>query len=73
MSVLVDKVKEKNPKSLKSLVLLLKKVERTISYRPDYFLFEIGNRFIVGYGLDYKEYFRGLPGIFAFINDTPSF
>jgi hypoxanthine phosphoribosyltransferase len=71
MSGIIARLQEKNPKSVKSLVLLLKKVPRQITYLPDYVLFEIENRFVIGYGLDYKEYYRGLPGIYAFINDTP--
>jgi hypoxanthine phosphoribosyltransferase len=71
MSGIIDQLREKNPKSLKSLVLLQKKVPRQITYRPDYTLFEIENRFVIGYGLDYKEYYRELPGIYAFVNDTP--
>ena len=71
MSGIIAQLQERNPKSLKSLVLLQKKVPRQIAYLPDYSLFEIENRFVIGYGLDYKEYYRELPGIYAFINDTP--
>lgn len=63
-----DQLQAKNPKSLKSLVLFEKKIPRAINYRPDYALFEIGNEFIVGYGLDYKEHFRELPGIYVLKN-----
>jgi hypoxanthine phosphoribosyltransferase len=71
MTTLVQTMQAKKPKTLRSLVLLLKQVPREITYRPDYVLFEIPNRFVVGYGLDYKEHYRGLRGIFAFVNDTP--
>ena len=71
MKGVIDSFHQMNPKSLKSLVLLVKKVERSISYRPDYVLFDIDNHFVVGYGLDYKEYYRGLPGIFYFKGDRP--
>jgi hypoxanthine phosphoribosyltransferase len=57
-------LQEKKPKSLKSLVLLAKKINREHDVYPDYVLFEIANHFVVGYGLDYKERFRGLPGIY---------
>jgi hypoxanthine phosphoribosyltransferase len=33
--------------------------------RPDYVLFDIENEFVVGYGLDYKERYRGLPGVYV--------
>lgn len=71
MEGVVKALLEKNPLSLKSLVLLMKDVPHKTSYRPDYVLFEIKNRFVVGYGLDYKEYYRGLPGIYAFVDDIP--
>lgn len=71
MSTLVQKFQVLQPKSLKTLVLLVKDVTRTISYLPDYTMFNIKNRFVIGYGLDYKEYYRGLSGIYAFVNDTP--
>ena len=66
LSRVVSLLKDKNPKSLKSLVLLNKKVERKIGYRPDYVLFDIDDHFVVGYGLDYKEYYRGLDGVYFF-------
>lgn len=69
----VSKLNEKNPKSLKTLLLLVKDVPRKTDYLPDYVLFNIPNRFLIGYGLDYKELYRNLPGIYAFINDTPPF
>jgi len=52
-----------DPKSLKTAVLLKKKKEHESRLTPDYFLFEIDDRFVVGYGLDYKEEYRGLKDI----------
>ncbi len=54
----------KGPKSLQSLVLLHKNCKRDVVYRPDWVLFEIEDYFVVGYGLDYKELYRGLPSIY---------
>lgn len=59
---------EKEPASLKSLVLLQKDVPHNTDYRPTIALFDIEDRFVVGYGLDYKEYYRGLPDIYAIEN-----
>lgn len=68
MVSIIALLQKQGPKSLKTLVLLSKKVIRKTSYRPDYSLFEIENHFVVGYGLDYKEHFRGLPGIYILTN-----
>ncbi len=56
---------EKEPKALETLVLLTKNVERDVHRKPDYSLFDIDDLFVVGYGLDFMEYYRGLPGIFT--------
>lgn len=61
-----EKVLEKNPASVKSILLLVKNVKHVSDVTPDYFLFEIGDHFVVGYGLDYKEYYRGLPSVCYF-------
>lgn len=73
MLQVVNQLNEKQPKSLKTLLLLVKDVPRKTDYCPDYVLFNIPDRFVIGYGLDYKELYRGLPSIYAFINDTPPF
>jgi hypoxanthine phosphoribosyltransferase len=65
LSTIVERLKGMRPKSVKSLVLLSKNVSRKTSYEPDFSLFEIDDLFVVGYGLDYKENFRGLPGIYV--------
>lgn len=65
LSEVVRRLETQGPKSLKSLVLLSKKVPRKTAYQPDHVLFEIEDRFVVGYGLDYKEHYRGLPGVYA--------
>ena len=63
---IAEELQIKQPKSIKTLVLLVKDVPRTTNYLPDYVLFNIPDRFVVGYGLDYKELYRGLPDICVF-------
>lgn len=53
------------PASLKTLVLLSKNKVRSTDYAPDYVLFSIEDEFVIGYGLDYKELYRGLPGVYT--------
>ena len=51
------------PKSVKTAVLLSKKIERSVEIEADYVGFEIGSEFVVGYGLDYRDEYRNLPVI----------
>jgi hypoxanthine phosphoribosyltransferase len=50
-------------KSLKFCSLLDKKITRKVDIEPDYYCFEVDNKFVVGYGLDYDGNFRNLPYI----------
>jgi len=56
-------IQETKALSVKSCVLLSKKVKRVKDIEADYVGFEIDNKFVVGYGLDYNEHFRNLPYI----------
>ncbi|MEO6053690.1 MAG: hypoxanthine phosphoribosyltransferase [Chthoniobacterales bacterium] len=49
--------------SIRTCVLLQKRIARTPLIEADYMGFEIENEFVVGYGLDYREYYRNLPFI----------
>ncbi len=51
------------PRSVRSAVLLSKKVNRAVPIEADYTGFEIGDEFVVGYGLDYQGEYRNLPVI----------
>lgn len=49
------------PASVKVASLLVKRTtKRTSGYRPEYIGFEIPDEFVVGYALDYNEFFRDL-------------
>ena len=63
LNYLRDYLKTKNPKSLKICVLLDKKERRQKEINLDYVGFEIENKFVLGYGLDYDEKYRNLPYI----------
>lgn len=63
----LEKLKEElmkmQPKSLRTLCLLDKPSRREVDMKIDYVGFEIEDRFVVGYGLDYDEKYRHLPFI----------
>lgn len=54
---------EKEPASLKICTLLDKPERRKVDVFADYIGFTIPNEFVVGYGLDYQEFYRNLPFI----------
>lgn len=56
-------LEERTPLSLRICVLLAKGKERARKLAADYIGFEIGDEFVVGYGLDYDERYRNLPFI----------
>lgn len=63
MDCLIKKLKERSPKSIKVCSLLSKPDRRLVDVDIDYLGFEIPNKFVLGYGLDYDEYYRNLPFI----------
>ncbi len=60
LNYLYNYLNEKNPKTLKICVLLDKKERRVKPIKVDYTGFEIDNKFVLGYGLDYDEKYRNL-------------
>lgn len=56
-----DKLLEMGAKDVKTCVLLTKDKERAEDVDADYSAFEIGDEFVVGYGLDYDGKYRNLP------------
>ena len=60
MSRLIEFITAKAPASLKTCVLLDKPSRRIVDITADYVGFEIQDLFVVGYGLDYNEYYRNL-------------
>ncbi|KAK1163507.1 hypoxanthine-guanine phosphoribosyltransferase-like [Acipenser oxyrinchus oxyrinchus] len=63
MQTLLSILNGYNPKMVKVVSLLVKRTPRSSGYRPDYTGFEIPDKFVVGYALDYNEYFRDLSHI----------
>ena len=63
LSYLRRMLSSRKPASIKICALLDKPARREVDITPDYKLFEVGNEFVVGYGLDYDEKYRNLPEI----------
>jgi hypoxanthine phosphoribosyltransferase len=58
---LVRNLQARQPASLEICALLTKPARREIEVPVRYLGFEIPNRFVVGYGLDFAERYRNLP------------
>ena len=63
LSYLKRMLYSRQPESIKICTLLDKFECRVVPLEPDYKGFDIGNEFVVGYGLDYAEKYRNLPEI----------
>ena len=65
MDYAMKKFREKEPASLQAVVLLDKKSRRRVEVPIHYIGYEIPDKFVVGYGLDYAQKYRYLPYIAA--------
>ena len=64
MDFVYKHIARKNPKSLKTCVLLDKPSRRQVEFVPDYIGFTIEDKFVVGYGFDFEDMYRNVPYIF---------
>ena len=63
MRYLKHLLEARNPASIKICALLDKPSRRETDVKVDYKGFEVGNEFVVGYGLDYAGLYRNIPFI----------
>jgi hypoxanthine phosphoribosyltransferase len=63
LAAICDKLTAEQPRSVRVCVLLRKVKDRLRPVDADYVGFNIGDEFVVGYGLDYMERYRNLPCI----------
>lgn len=64
MDFVVNHIKNLNPASVKTCVLLDKPSRRKVEIVPNYCCFEIEDLFVVGYGLNYGDFYRNVPYVF---------
>ena len=67
LKALVEALSLREPKKLKTCVLLDKRERREVDYNADFYGFEIPDKFVVGYGLDWAEEGRNLKEIYAVV------
>jgi len=65
LKYLVENLKNRKAASVKVCTLLEKPARRKVKVDLDYNGFVIPDEFVVGYGLDYNNKYRNLPGIYV--------
>ena len=68
LQYLMRNLGSRNPRTLEVCALLVKPARRKVELPTKYVGFEIEDRFVVGYGLDYAERHRNLPFVAALEN-----
>jgi len=63
LSLIVSMIQKLQPASVRTCVLLDKRGRREVEFEADLVGFQIPDKFVVGYGLDYAERYRNLPCI----------
>lgn len=63
LKYLIENLKSRKPASIKICTLLDKPSRRRVQLQPDFCGFEIPDKFVIGYGLDFAEIYRNLPFI----------
>jgi hypoxanthine phosphoribosyltransferase len=63
LNYLLSVLHNREPRSLKVITLLSKPSRRLVNVQVDYIGFEIEDKFVVGYGLDFDQRYRNLPFI----------
>jgi hypoxanthine phosphoribosyltransferase len=63
LDYLMKNLRSRHPASLEVLTLLTKPSRREVDFPLSYVGFEVPDVFVVGYGLDFAERYRGLPHI----------
>ena len=61
LSMLVEHLRKKGARSIRTCTLLDKPARREVEFTPDYVGKEVPDYFVVGYGLDFDEKYRTLP------------
>ena len=70
LNSVIEVIKTLKPKTIKTCVLLNKHIDKKFNIKLDFVGFNIENKFVVGAGLDYNNYYRNLDAIYEFKNES---
>lgn len=65
LAAILEDCRRQGARKVQCAVLVEKKHERKNGLKADYVGLEVADRYVFGFGMDYKEYLRNAPGIFA--------
>ena len=65
LAAILDDCRRQGARKVVCAVLVEKKHERKNGLQADFVGLEVADRYVFGFGMDYKEYLRNAPGIFA--------
>ena len=69
LKVIVEECEKRQAKTIQTAVLADKQLNRKRTFKQaDFTGVTVPNRYVFGYGMDYKEYLRNAPGIYAVKN-----
>ncbi len=68
LSYLLGLLQTRDPASLATVTLLDKRTRRIVDVPLRYRGFEVGDEFLLGYGLDWEGRYRNLPGLWAVLD-----
>ncbi len=63
LRAVTEELRRRCPAQLRTCVLLRKQRPQAMAFPVDYVAFDIPDEFVVGYGLDYNDFYRNLPDI----------
>ena len=66
LGYLIKHLAARNPASIKICTLLDRSIRRIVPLPIEYTGFDIPDVFVVGYGMDYRQLYRNLPGLHFF-------
>ena len=70
LNFLKNRMLEASPKSLRFATCLYKSDIAVINFKIDWICLNVDNNYLIGYGLDLKQIYRGLPGIYIVKKDN---
>jgi hypoxanthine phosphoribosyltransferase len=65
LRAIVDDCLAQGAKQVLTAVVLEKNRERSTTIKADFTGLQVPDRYVFGFGMDYKEYWRALPAVYA--------